>query len=51
MIPTAPFDPNQPTSADDTSPRFFLDDSYDATSDSDWWLDLGHVDLPLLQTL
>ena len=32
--------------ADDTTPRFFLDDAMDANSDGDWWLDLGLVDLP-----
>jgi hypothetical protein len=32
--------------ADDTSPRFFLDDAFDAGTDADWWLDLGCVDLP-----
>jgi hypothetical protein len=51
MIPTIPSDYNQPTPADDMRPRFFLDDSYDATPDGDWWLDLGSVDLPLPQAV
>jgi hypothetical protein len=51
MIPTTPFDPNYPTPADDTRPRFFVDDSFDPTPDSDWWLDLGHVDLPVQQAV
>jgi hypothetical protein len=46
MIPTAPTDHNQPIHADDSRPRFFLDDAYDANTDGDWWLDLGAVDLP-----
>lgn len=51
MIPTAPSDQNLPIPADDTRPRFFLDDSYDADTDGDWWLDLGRVDLPLQQAV
>lgn len=46
MIPTVPTDHTQPTPADDCRPRFFLDDTYDADTDGDWWLDLGRVDLP-----
>lgn len=46
MIPTAPnTDYTQPT-ADDTHPRFFLDDAFDADADGDWWLDLGCVAVP-----
>jgi hypothetical protein len=45
MIPTAN-DHFQLTPADDTKPRFFLDDAYNADLDGDWWLDLGGVDLP-----
>jgi hypothetical protein len=47
MIPTAPTpDQTQPIQADDTRPRFFLDDSFNPDTDGDWWLDLGRVDLP-----
>jgi hypothetical protein len=46
MIPTAPADHTQLNSADDSRPRFFLDASFDANADGDWWLDLGAVDLP-----
>ena len=47
MIPTSPAaDHVQPAAADDTRPRFFLDDAFDADADGDWWLDLGRVDLP-----
>jgi hypothetical protein len=47
MIPTAhTTDHVSPTTADDTRPRFFLDDDFDASTDGDWWLDLGRVDLP-----
>ena len=46
MIPTAPNDHTPYSTADDTSPRFFIDDTYDANPDGDWWLDLGSVDLP-----
>jgi hypothetical protein len=45
MIPTASTDQTQLNTTDD-SPRFFLDDTYDANLDSDWWLDLGRIDLP-----
>jgi hypothetical protein len=47
MIPTVPADYSQPVHADASQPRFFLDAAYDANLDSDWWLDLGGVDLPL----
>ena len=50
MIPTAPDDHAQFDTADDR-PRFFLDDAYDAGTDSDWWLDLGRVDLPTAPTV
>lgn len=46
MIPTIPADHNHSTHADDSRPRFFLDDAYDANTDGDWWLDLGGVALP-----
>ena len=46
MIPTVPTDHSQHTSADDSRPRFFLDDAFDAGTDGDWWLDLGGVALP-----
>ncbi len=46
MIPTIPADHNHPTHADDSRPRFFLDDAFDANTDGDWWLDLGGVALP-----
>jgi hypothetical protein len=45
MIPNTPADYMQPTSTDD-QPRYFLDDSFDASTDGDWWLDLGCVNLP-----
>jgi hypothetical protein len=49
MLSTQPnTDHVQPTTADDTRPRFFLDDAYDANTDGDWWLDLGRVDLPVV---
>ena len=46
MIPTVPNDHTQFDTADDSRPRFFLDDTYDDGTDADWWLDLGRVDLP-----
>jgi hypothetical protein len=46
MIPTTPTDHDQAIHADDNGPRFFLNDAFDATTDGDWWLDLGHIDLP-----
>jgi hypothetical protein len=46
MIPTAPTDHAQMIHADDSQPRFFLDATFDAHTDGDWWLDLGGVDLP-----
>lgn len=46
MIPTISTDTAQPTHADDCRPRFFVDDTYDAGTDADWWLDIGLVDLP-----
>lgn len=46
MIPTISTDMMPSTAADDTAPRFFLDDAFDPTADGDWWLDLGCVDLP-----
>lgn len=46
MIPTVPSDPTPNTASDDTTPRFFLDDAFDSPADGDWWLDLGHIDLP-----
>jgi hypothetical protein len=51
MIPTISSDQNLPIPADDTRPRFFVDDAFDPTTDSDWWLDLGHVDLPVQQAV
>lgn len=47
MIPTLPTSACPQPAADDTRPRFFLDDAFDAAADSDWWLDLGAVDLPV----
>lgn len=49
MIPTAnQTDHTQLSAADDTRPRYFLDDTFDAgCADGDWWLDLGAVDLPI----
>ena len=47
MIPTPTNSDHTPqTGADDSRPRFFLDDDFDATTDGEWWLDLGRVDLP-----
>ena len=46
MIPTIPADHTPNTVTDDATPRFFLDDTFDSTADGDWWLDLGHIDLP-----
>ena len=46
MIPTVTTDHGQHTPADDSRPRFFLDDAFDANPDGDWWLDLGVVALP-----
>ncbi len=46
MIPTAPTDHTPLHAADDTRPRFFLDDTFDTDIDADWWLDLGRVDVP-----
>ena len=46
MIPTVTTDHGQHTPADDSRPRFFLDDAFDANTDGDWWLDLGGVALP-----
>ncbi len=51
MIPTVPNDSSKPTPADDSRPRFFLDDAFDANPDGDWWLDLGSVDLPTIPTV
>ncbi len=51
MIPTIPSDAFQPAPTDDTRPRFFLDDAFDASADGDWWLDLGAVDLPTAQVV
>jgi hypothetical protein len=49
MIPTAPTDSLPTYAADDASPRYFVDDSFDANpADGDWWLDLGRVDLPVV---
>lgn len=46
MIPTFSTDHTQSTPTDDINPRFFLDDAFNTDLDSDWWLDLGCVDLP-----
>ena len=51
MIPTVPTDQTQLNTADDSRPRFFLDDAFDANIDADWWLDLGRVDLPPAPTV
>ncbi|MDY3554532.1 hypothetical protein R5W24_003656 [Gemmata sp. JC717] len=40
-------EPVQSTQADVSVPRFFIDNTIDASpDDGDWWLDLGGVDLP-----
>jgi hypothetical protein len=49
MIPTSPTDQTPLHTPDDTL-RFFLDDALDST-DADWWLDLGRVDLPTAPTV
>jgi hypothetical protein len=47
MIPNASNSDHVPQPvSDDVRPRFFLDDDFDASTDADWWLDLGRVDLP-----
>lgn len=46
MNATTMTDPTPTTAPDDTTPRFFIDDAFDASADGDWWLDLGHIDLP-----
>jgi hypothetical protein len=35
----------------DVQPRYFLDDSFDSSTDGDWWLDLGCVQLPNMPTV
>jgi hypothetical protein len=50
MFANAPIDYTQSTSTDD-QPRYFLDDTFDASTDSDWWLDLGCVNLPTVPTM
>lgn len=46
MIPAYPTNAASTAPADE-EPRFFVNDDFDAATDPDWWLDLGHVDLPL----
>lgn len=47
MIPTLPTDAYQTAPADVARPQFFLDDSFDATTDNDWLLDQGAVTVPV----
>lgn len=46
MNVTAMTDTTPTTASDDTTSRFFIDDTFDSPTDGDWWLDLGHIDLP-----
>lgn len=46
MNVTTMTDATPATLPDDTAPRYFIDDTYDCPTDGDWWLDLGHIDLP-----